>query len=213
MKKIIVLIVYTISICGFAQQLPQPTLEEDVSRIDFDALFRWNKVTFRLDKPIIKGLFVLRTNVSFNYSGFELTESVFIPLNEYLSFSPTIGFKFDYSEDLMKPIFRGEFRGRHKKFSGRFSFGHNLNDFNYYLRGMYDVYGRRLSIGFESRDLKFGPRVEYEFLLNMKLRKRVRLSASYTDKQLFYSIRINIEEWIPRWYIWIKKIGNNIIGF
>lgn len=211
MKKIILVIVCTISLCGFSQETTNDNINQGPWKWHVD--LRSNQILTRISKPIENYTYNLETRISIRIDRVELYEGIIFDLNKNIRATPSIGIEYIYDEQEFNSRLRLGIHGQYNMFSFVINYGSNWETYGVNTRFIYNVVGNRLQIGFESIDENIGPRLDMRINMGTNRVKLLRLYGSYVNNEFRYGIRFDFAQWFPKIDQKIKKIGDDLNPF
>jgi hypothetical protein len=176
MRKTILLVIFLVSLCGFSQKnhersdsLPFFDIKPDVNFKRFRA--RLLKYVFEDRNFFLIGTYTL------NFNGMSYIEGVNIAVDESVNVIPNLGlsYLFDGQVNFRTGV---EFRFRRPTFFFTATYGYNGGDHGVRSRAIYRLLPR-ISLGIESRNEFFGPRLQYLFTFGKKKKRDVDIYLTY----------------------------------
>ena len=194
MRKIMLLIVCTVSVCGFSQEKLQSF--KQVSKTN--AFFQFDQFAIRHDQTIagISEPFRFELKFRTNRTGSSIRYK--IVLQENISIFPGLGLEYNYYNERWTAFTNLSFRADLRNAFVRIDFGSNFDAQRFSSSILFNVHGKFVRIGPLYKDDNFGVGTEFSPMI---WGHRFRLRVRYVHNDGFGgSLRVPIDDLFQKWF-------------
>lgn len=192
MRKIILITMIMVGVFGFSQE------KLNRSSLELKSDFRLTQIRLELKKNFKKIKVPLKTLFIFRFNRFEISEGVIIPIQEGVSFTPSIVGAYYYETKDMGIRFRGSLKLTFPRFYGKVNYGSDWLEHDVTTKFAYGIIGDVFMVGTASINENVGPLVIVKLKIGKKNQKNFKGKFLFVNNKFRVSLKIDIDELIKK---------------